>query len=630
MNRAQLALAAAAIVAAAVFANVIASRLGWRADLTEDRLFTLSEPSRRLAAGVGETVELEFFASRGETKLSPYLEAYARRAEGLLREYAEASGGRIRVTVTDPQPDTEAESRAQRNGLGGARTEGGTAYLGLTARQADTQRALPFLDPRRERFLEHDVSQLIASVTRLSKPRLVLITTLPITADIPASPDQPGPGDILLQELGRSFEVVTVANTAAELPKDAAVVALIHPHHLNPRLAYAIDQFLLAGNPVLAAIDPLSRFQKFQQGNLPFMIPGAAMGAASDPALAKGWGVEVPVDAVVGDAARSLQMPTARGEPVTYPPAAAVEADGLNREHPLTADLSMLNVLDAGSVRLAPEAASRLRLAPLASFRGAGVGQVAIGAANAGPFERVAAAFRPDGQDRVLAALVTGTFATAFPDGMPKDAPEAPAGGPAPATAADAKPHLKASAKEGRLIVIADSDFALDYYSLRRGTAYGQQVYEPVNDNHAFLIGALESLAGNADLAGLRAKGAALRPFDKVLDLQRAAQARYQVEIDRNEERLNELGQKLAELTRAQGGDLSKGIVVTPEVEQEVRRFTEEQAEVRRALRDIRRAARVEVDDLGRRLAVLNLLAGPLLAVLAGLGYALSRRRRAA
>ncbi len=626
MNRAQLALAAAAIVAAAVFANVIASRLGWRADLTEDRLFTLSEPSRRLAAGVGEPVELEFFASRGETKLSPYLEAYARRAEGLLREYAEASGGRIRVTVTDPQPDTEAESRAQRNGLGGARTEGGTAYLGLTARQADTQRALPFLDPRRERFLEHDVSQLIASVTRLSKPRLALITTLPITADIPASPDQPGPGDILLQELGRSFEVVTVANTATELPKDAAVVALIHPHHLNPRLAFAVDQFLLAGGPVLAAIDPLSRFQKFQQGNLPFMIPGAAMGAASDPALAKAWGVEVPVDAVVGDAARSLQMPTARGEPVTYPPAAAVEADGLDREHPLTADLSMLNVLDAGSVRLAPEAASRLRLTPLASFRGAGVGQVAIAAANAGPFERVAATFRPDGQERVLAALVTGSFATAFPEGAPKEAADATQ----PAPAADAKPALKASAKEGRLIVIADSDFALDYYSLRRGTAYGQQVYEPVNDNHAFLIGALESLAGNADLAGLRAKGAALRPFDKVLDLQRAAQARYQVEIDRNEERLNELGQKLAELTRAQGGDLSKGIVVTPEVEQEVRRFTEEQAEVRRALRDIRRAARVEVDDLGRRLAVLNLLAGPLLAVLAGLGYALSRRRRAA
>ena len=629
MTRAQLLLAAAAILAAALFANVIATRLGWRADLTADGTFTLSEASRRLVAGAGGPIEIELFASRGEVKLSPYLEAYARRAEGLLRAYAEASGGKVTVTVTDPQPDTEAETRAQRHGLGAARAEGGSAYLGATARQADTLRALPFLDPRRERFLEHDLSQLIASVTRLSKPRLALIATLPITNDLPPSQGQDGPGDILLQELGRSFEVVTLSNTAEGLPKDTAVVALLHPHHLAPRLAYAVDQFLLGGGPVLVATDPLSRYQKFQQGNLPFMMaPAAAMGAASDPALLRGWGVDAPVDAVVGDAANSLQMPSARGEPVAYPPAISVEGAGLNREHPLTADLTMLNVLDAGSVRLVPEAAGRLRLLPLATFRGPGVGSVPIAAANAGPYERVAATFRPDGQERVLAALVTGNFASAFPEGAPKA--EAAAGEAKPAPAPAAGPHLKSSAKEGRLMVVADSDFALDYYSLRRGTAYGQAVYEPINDNHAFLIGALETLAGNAELASLRAKGAALRPFERVLALQRAAQSRYQGEIDRNEERLNVLGQKLAELTRAQGGDLSKGIVVTPEIEQEVRRFTEEQADVRRALRDIRRAAREEVDSLGRRLALLNLVAGPLLAALLGLGYALLRRRREA
>lgn len=119
-------------------------------------------------------------------------------------------------------------------------------------------------------------------------------------------------------------------------------------------------------------------------------------------------------------------------------------------------------------------------------------------------------------------------------------------------------------------------------------------------------------------------------PFARVLNLQRAAQARYQGEIDRNEQLLNDLAQKLAELTRATGGDLSKGIVLTPEVEREVQRFTEQQAEVRKTLRDIRRAAREEVDALGRRLALLNLLAGPALAILAGLAYALLRRRRAA
>lgn len=620
MTRAQTLLAAAAVLAAAFFANVIAGRLASRADLTEDGTFTLSHGSARIAAAVGEPVTLELYASRGDTRLSPYLEAYARRAEGLLQAFADASGGAIRLKVTDPQPDTEAESRAQRAGLGGTRAANGTAYLGVTAQQADTVRSIAFLDPRRERFLEYDLAQLIGSVTRLSKPRLALVTTLPIATDLPQG-QEAGPGDILVAELGRSFEVVPVGNTATELPKDTAVVALIHPHHLNPRLAFAVDQFLMRGGPVLAAVDPLSRFQKYQQGGMPMMmVPAAAMGAASDPALLRGWGVDAPVDTVVGDAARSLQMPSSRGEPVSYPLAVAIETGGLAPDHPVTSNLRMLNLLDAGSVSLAADAPPGLAFRALATFRGPGVGAVPVALANAGPFEKVALQFKADGRERVLAAMVTGNFRSAFPEGAPKDADGKPV----------AAESLKASAKPGRLVVVADSDFLLDYYSLRRGTAYGQPVYEPINDNQAFVIGALETLAGSDDLVAVRAKGAALRPFDRVNDLQRRAQATYQAEIDRNEQRLSELAEKLAELTRASGGDLSKGIVLTPELEREVQKFTEEQAAVRKALRDIRRAAREDVDSLGRALAWLNLLAAPLLVTLAGLLYAIIRRRRAA
>ncbi|MFZ9201102.1 MAG: Gldg family protein [Opitutales bacterium] len=620
MTRAQTLLAAVAVLAAAFFANIIAARIAGRADLTEDGTFSLTAGSRRIAASVGEPVTLELYASRGDTRLSPYLEAYARRAEGLLQAFADASGGAIRLKVTDPQPDTEDESRAQRAGLGGTRAANGTAYLGVSAQQADSLRAIAFLDPRRERFLEYDLAQLIASVTRLSKPRLAFVSTLPLSTDIPQG-QEPGPGDILLSELSRSFEVITVSNTATELPKDIAVVALIHPHHLNPRLAFAVDQFLLGGGPVLAAIDPLSRYQKFQQGNMPLMmVPAAAMGAASDPALLRGWGVESPVDVVVGDAAHSLQMPSSRGEPVSYPLAVVLEGDGLAGDHPATSNLRALNVLEPGSVRLAADAQPGLSFRSLATFRGPGVGSVPVAAANAGPFEKTTLQFRADGQERVFAALVSGNFRSAFPEGAPKDADGKPV----------ASPALKVSAKPSRLLVIADSDFMLDYYSLRRGTAYGQQVYEPINDNQAFLIGALETLAGSDDLVAIRAKGAALRPFDRVNDLQRRAQARYQAEIDRQEQRLSELAEKIAELTRTSGGDLSKGIVLTPELEREVQKFTEEQATVRRALRDIRRAAREEVDSLGRGLAWVNLLAAPALLGIAGLLYAVLRRRRAA
>lgn len=620
MTRAQTLLAAVAVLAAAFFANIIAGRLATRADLTEDGTFSLSAGSRHIAASVGEPVTLELYASRGDTRLSPYLEAYARRTEGLLQAFADASKGAIRLKVTDPQPDTEEESRAQRAGLGGTRAANGTAYLGVSAQQADSLRAIAFLDPRRERFLEYDVAQLIASVTRLSKPRLAFVSTLPLSNDIPQG-QEPGPGDVLLAELARSFEVVTVSNTATELPKDIAVVALVHPHHLNPQLAFAIDQFLLRGGPVLAAIDPLSRYQKYQQGNMPLMmVPAAAMGAASDPALLRSWGVDAPVDAVVGDAAHSLQMPSSRGEPIAYPLAVALEGNSLAADYPATSSVRSLNVLEAGSVRLAAEAKPGLSFRSLVTFRGPGIGTVPTGSANAGPFEKTALQFKADGQERAFAALISGTFHTAFPEGAPKSTDGKPVAGEA----------LKVSAKPGRLLVIADSDFMLDYYSLRRGTAYGQQVYEPINDNQAFFIGALETLAGSDELVAVRAKGAALRPFDRVNDLQRRAQARYQAEIDRQEQRLAELAEKIAELTRTSGGDLSKGIVLTPELEREVQKFTEEQATVRRALRDIRRAAREEVDSLGRGLAWVNLLAAPALLGLAGLLYALLRRRRAA
>ena len=161
MSRAQLLLATVAILAAALFANIIAARLNWRADLTADGTFTLSAASRQLVRGVGEPVEIELFVSRGETKLSPFLEAYARRAEGLLQAYVEASEGRVRLIITDPQPDTEAESRAQRHGLGAARDA-----VGLEPEPREHQRG----DVAVGRVVVDDEDAVAAAEARLRRP----------------------------------------------------------------------------------------------------------------------------------------------------------------------------------------------------------------------------------------------------------------------------------------------------------------------------------------------------------------------------------------------------------------------------------------------------------------------------
>ena len=420
MNRSQALLAAFAVLATALFVNLISGAFPARVDLTADRTFTLSPGSRRIVAKLDDPVTLEYFVSRSDVKLRPYLESYSRRVETLLREYVAASGGKVKLIVTDPRPDTKEEQRAQRHGIAPMRAAQGSAYLGLTAQQADTVKAMPMLDPSRERFLEFDLSKLIASASRLDRPKLAFISSLPISNQVPQGGEQQAsPADFLLAELGQTYEVITLNTTASELPKDVAVVALVHAHHIDEQLAYAVDQFLLKGGSVFAAVDPLSRIQKFSQGNMPFMMAPMALTAASDPALLRAWGVNVDLDAVIGDSASSVAIRSSRGDPVQYQPAFAASAAAFSKDSPLTSDLRELAFMEAGSVGLISGAEKRLKFEPLITMDGPGMGAVDVASANAGPFEKVALSFKTDGKSRVIAATVSGEFVSAFPKGAP-------------------------------------------------------------------------------------------------------------------------------------------------------------------------------------------------------------------
>jgi ABC-type uncharacterized transport system involved in gliding motility auxiliary subunit len=632
MNRSQALLATFAVLAAAFFVNLISGAVPARVDLTADRTFTLSPGSKRIVTKLDDPVTLEFFVSRSDVKLRPYLESYSRRIETLLREYVAASGGKVKLIVTDPRPDTKEEQRAQRHGIAPMRAAQGSAYLGLTAQQADTVKAVPMLDPSRERFLEFDLSKLIASASRLDRPKLAFISSLPISNQIPQGGEQqPSPADFLLAELSQTYEVITLNTTASELPKDVAVVALVHAHHIDEQLAYAIDQFLLKGGPVFAAVDPLSRIQKFSQGNMPFMMAPMALTAASDPALLRAWGVNVDLDAVMGDSASSVSIRSSRGDAVQYQPAFAAGNAAFSKESPLTSDLRELAFMEAGSIGLISGAEARLKFEPLVTMSGPGMGAIDVASANAGPFEKVALSFKTDGKSRVIVASVSGEFVSAFPKGAPapgKPEPTPPGQPPKPAAKPLPGPHLAKSAKPTRLFVVADSDFMMDPFTVRQRQVGGQAAMEPINDNLGFVVSVLETLGGSDELVSLRSKGTSLRPFKKVQELERVAQLRYQAKLDEIERRLEEANAKVTELSKQTGGVTAKGIVITPEMQREIEKFQVVADKLSEERRIIRRGLSEDVNSLGRRLQVLNLLAGPALALLFGLFYTLARRRK--
>lgn len=82
---------------------------GMRVDLTQGRLYSLSEPSLNLLEQLDEPLLIRgYFSERSHPLLAPLVP----QLKDLLREYGVAAGGNIRVEIVDPAEDVAAEQEA--------------------------------------------------------------------------------------------------------------------------------------------------------------------------------------------------------------------------------------------------------------------------------------------------------------------------------------------------------------------------------------------------------------------------------------------------------------------------------------------------------------------------------------
>jgi ABC-type uncharacterized transport system involved in gliding motility auxiliary subunit len=298
----------------------------------------------------------------------------------------------------------------------------------------------------------------------------------------------------------------------------------------------------------------------------------------------------------------------------------SLTADQLNPASPATAQLGSLLFIETGALDIAPREGREItRLVETSEVAGL-LPNFTLQFAQP---DDIARSLTPGTGKKTLAALVRGPLATAFPEGKPTTSAKKEE-----ATTAEATPS-EASAKEGNatILVIADTDWLLDDFSVRRIPAFGQEMIEPLNDNLFFASNAVEFLAGSPDLIALRGKTSAQRPFEVVQLMEIEAQQRYTAQLAALETPLAEVQGKLSQL-QSRSGDSGR-LVATPEVLAEIEKFQADELSMRRERRDIRRALREDIDALETRLLVLNLLATPVLLGVFGLWFARHRKRAA-
>ena len=619
----------------------------WRADLTEDGLYSIVSSTRKVLSSIDEPITMQVYYTKALGEQAPAYGAHFQRVRTLLERYRDLAGGKLRLSFISPQSFSDEEDRAVGSGLKGIRlnSEGDMAYFGLVATNTtDNVERIDFFAPERERFLEYDLTKLINALSNPKKKVVALITGLPLEGG-PGNQmtrGQPQPPWAILGQIREFFELRSLQQDVKEIPADVDTLMLVQPNGLTPEAALAVDQFALKGGRILAFIDPVPEIARvFSMGrDLPPPTEFAK--------LINGWGITIDTAKVAADIAQARRVQFGggqgqQGSVTEYVVWLSLDKRALEANDSVVANVETINSASMGSLGVAEKSSLKMQPILQTTERGALVDADKV-SMRPDPLGLLRG-YQPGGKRLVLAGRFNGDVRTAFPNGIdppaePKEvdakdgekkddaaSKEAAAKAEADKKAADSKPKGTPPAiTTGKLnaIVIADTDMLHDQFWVDERDFLGQKIQIPLAHNAVLVVNALENLTGGEALRDLRGRGVKARPFTVVDEIKRDAEKQFREKEQTLQTRLKETEQKLQGIQqKGEGGN----IILSDKDRETIEKFRTEMLGTRRELRDVKLALNQDIDRLGATLKFINIAAVPLLIGLGAIGLAIVRRR---
>ena len=607
---------------------------GARVDLTEDRLFTLSEGTHETLVAIDEPIELHFFYSERLGRELPFYGGYSRRVRDLLNEIAAAAGGKVVLHERNPLPFSDDEDRAVSMGIQGIPVDQGgeLVYFGLAGvNSVDDVELVPFFQPERENLLEYDLAQMIHALSNPEPTVVGVMSSLPVMGDMRAH--MQGSVSIpweIARHLRTFFDVINLPQSIDDLPGRIDVMVVIHPDTLSDRVQYELEQFLFRGGRAMLFLDPRS------ESNNRIGPDDISSSADSLSRLLEKWGVDIPDGKLTGDRSMAWRVNAGTQQrviPADYVVWLAVSGEQMNQDDPVTSRLPLVNIASAGYIdrkknsplTLEPLITSTENSVPVDVDLVRGLNPDILGLLDK---------FKPDENKYVIAARLSGEVETAFPDGPPerviKKTEEELSEDPD-------RPQLMTSEGPINLIVVADSDLIEDRFWIRKQQFFGREVAQPIASNANFVVNAVSNLGGSNELIGLRSRGVSQRPFDRVNELQQQAELKFRDKERELQDTLKELENKIAQLegvetkTDASTGEIQVELSLTQEQKEELESLRLEMVSIRKQLRDVQRGLREDVENLETWLQFVNIGLVPLIVAVIAIVLGtvqVARRRR--
>jgi ABC-type uncharacterized transport system involved in gliding motility auxiliary subunit len=385
---------------------------------------------------------------------------------------------------------------------------------------------------------------------------------------------------------------------------------VVHPKNLPDATLYAIDQFVLKGGRALFFVDPFAEVDRGDPAD-----PSGGRRASDLNRLLDAWGIHTDDTSVVADDRYAMTVGLgADSRPVRHLGVLGIESGAMSPDDIITGSLNLMTFAFPGHISRDENAAASM-LPLVQSSELAGLIPADRLAVMSDP-EMLRADFKPTGKRYVLAARLSGKVPSAFPTGLP-----APPGSPP----AIPEGHLAAATEPVNVVLVADTDLLADQLWVQSQDYFGQRVHTPFANNGDFVVNALDNLLGSGDLISIRSRATFQRPFTRVQDLRREAEARFRSAEQRLQAELQETEIKLGELQSSRADQSAQ--ILSPEQQAEIERFQARRLQLRKELRQVQRGLDRDIERLGSVLKVLNITVVPLFITGAGLLLVMLRRR---
>lgn len=592
----------------------------FRVDLTEEKLYTLSQGTKSILSKVDSPIKLKLYysktaANKGSEGLRTF-NNYFLYVEELLNQYVQNSRNNLSLEVIDPRPDTPEEEDAIVYGLKKFHlSETEKYFFGLVAiNDSGTEKIIEFFDPNQKDKLEYELTKLVYKVQNPQKKTVGVLSSLdlmiedvtPMMAQIMRMQGKQVSSSWNVINMLKEFFNIRKIDLEADSISNVDVLVVVHPQGFSEKLLFAIDQYLLKGGKLLVFTDPHSVSDNRENRNAGFSkSPDVGFKKLLDQ-----WGINQLENNFVGDKRNS----------------------GVGRTNPNMPPQKMLAILNCGSecTELHNDSIStslnRLNMVLPGALEFKNLENVTHttilstgkygNTYSAMPYElnnhlRLWEKFNEGTQPVSLGIKAVGKFKSAFPDGLTLKGEKE-------------KKDLevqKESVKESAVIVFSDVDFLSDQFAFRN-TFLGPAA---ANDNSTLFLNAVESLTGDVDLLSVRSKGKIDRSFDVITEIELESEKKTAKKVNEINANISRFQVELNELTQKSNGQ--NVALIKNEGLKKRKELTKKIAVLKKGLRSVKREGREKIEMIGKLFLYINTLFVPSLIIIVGLLYYKKRQR---